>query len=119
MPMHGRIALVTTDPATRVLVPFIVSRAGYTVSALGPLEALGFLCENEADALILDVGPEQAASFVRLAGRCNWRGPTIVLSAGSAADTEIADIEANAFVQKPFGQEEIIAVIARFVPVSV
>ena len=47
------------------------------------------------------------------------RGPTIVLSAGSAADTEIADIEANAFVQKPFGQEEIIAVIARFVPVSV
>src|SRR2546429_589287 len=117
--MHGRIALVTTDRAIAVIVPLILGRAGYSVDALGPVEALGFLSEGEPDALILDLGLEQAACFVRLAGRCKWRGPTIVLSSQTRPDLETAAVDADVLVRKPFDPEEILAAITQLAPLPV
>ena len=116
--MHGRIALVTTDRASSGLVPLILAHTGYKVDVLGPVEALGFLCENAADALILDLSPEQAASFFRLACRCNWQGPTIVLSAETHEDLETRRIEAVAFIRKPFDPREIVAAVEHLVTVA-
>jgi DNA-binding response OmpR family regulator len=116
--MHGRIALVTTDRASRSLVPLILAHAGHKVDVFGPVEALGFLCENAADALILDLGPDQAASFVRLGCHCNWQGPTIVLSADSRTDLEAAAVEADAFVQKPFDPRELVAAVEHLMTVA-
>ena len=113
--MHGRIALVTTDQASSVLLPMILGRADYHVDPLSPVEALGFLCENAADALILDLSPEQAASFVRLARRCNWQGPTIMLSADTSDDLEAAAVEPDLFVRKPFDPRQIVAAVEQLV----
>jgi len=109
--MQGRVVLVSTDLAIRRIIPTVLSQTGYHVDLLSPMEALGFVCQHEADVVILDLGPDQAACFVRLAGRLKWRGPTIILSAGTRADLEMAELSADSFLRKPIDPEEIVTAL--------
>ena len=108
--MQGRLLLVSADPGVRRLVPLML--AGYDVASLDPLAALGALASACPDLVILDIGRD-AGCFVRLADRCRWHGPLIVL----AADVHPPlDVHANFFIRKPFAPKDILAAVARMMP---
>jgi DNA-binding NtrC family response regulator len=104
---HEAILLVEDEMALRSLIADILSRAGYTVMAASPDDALNIAGRNDLriDLLLTDMVMPKISGQV-LAVRCLELRPELKVLYMSGYAPEVLDqdgaLQQSAFVQKPF-----------------
>jgi DNA-binding response OmpR family regulator len=115
---RGDVLVVEDDPDLSALLEMIIADAGYPVRAAanGAL-ALARVEERMPAVVLLDMrmpvmnGWEFAREFRARHGRA---APIIVVTAAENARLRAAEIEADAWLEKPFELDEVLATVARF-----
>ncbi|MDD5370850.1 MAG: response regulator transcription factor [Anaerolineaceae bacterium] len=114
----GNILIVEDDPNIRKLVRVNLVKRGYTVSeAEDSHQAIARFQEEAVDLVLLDlVLPGLSGVDICLWIRARSDVPIIVLSARLEEDLKVAALDAGAddYVTKPFGQEELLALVRAF-----
>jgi len=113
----GRVLVVDDDESIRELVNMALSDEGYEVvmAAEGSL-ALELIRTRPPDLILLDMrmpdmdGGEFAEAYRQLPGQ---RAPLIVLTAARDAADRAAQLEADAFLPKPFDLQALLDVVGR------
>ena len=113
MTSPARILLVDDELSIqRALTPLLRSR-GYDVDVAGTgQEALRRFAEHQPDLIVLDLGlPDIEGTDVCRRVRESSSVPIIILSARGRETDKVAalDLEADDYVTKPFGPEELLA----------
>lgn len=114
-----RILIVDDDEGIRDLVTIALDAEGYEVmSARDGAVALHLLATSRPAAILLDMrmptmnGWEFARAYAQRPGP---RAPLIIMSAARDAAAHAAEVDADAFLAKPFDLTDLYACIARFV----
>jgi DNA-binding response OmpR family regulator len=113
----GDVLVVEDDPDLTALLEMILAGAGYAVrSAADGAQALLRVAERMPDIVLLDMcmpvmnGWVFAREFVARHGRA---APIVVVTAAEDARARAHDIGADAWLEKPFELEELLATVAR------
>jgi DNA-binding response OmpR family regulator len=113
-----RILVVDDDESIREFVEMALTDDGYEVAtAADGADALEVLKDFDAALILLDM---------RMAGMDGWsfaraykdlpdRAPILVLTAARDAAVSAAEIEADAFLAKPFELRQLLGLVARLV----
>jgi len=118
----GAVLVVDDDEAVRALAQWVVEKAGYrAVTASDGDEALRIYKAAPAQfsLVLLDLtmprvsGPEVAAGM-----RLIRPGVPVIMITGHCEDVMVAEAQAGVvdFLQKPFGPEQLRALLARYLP---
>lgn len=114
----ARVLIVDDEPQIRKFIDISLRSQGYaTLLAATAREGLTLLASKGADLVVLDLGlPDKDGNDVLKELRQWSRVPVIVLTVRSGEDEKVAllDAEANDYVTKPFGVEELMARIRAF-----
>jgi two-component system response regulator MprA len=111
------VLVVEDDRAILATVVEILTAEGYpTLPAAGGAEALSVLERVDASLVLLDmrmpgVDGWQVARRIREAGKSV---PIVVMTAAEQASRWAKEIRAEGHLAKPFGVEELLAVVRRF-----
>ena len=113
-----RVLVVDDDESIREFVEMALTDDGYDVAT----------ADDGASALevLKDFAPEVILLDMRMAGMDGWsfaraykelpdRAPILVLTAARDAALSAADIEADAFLAKPFELRDLLGLVARLV----
>jgi two-component system OmpR family response regulator len=113
--MTRRILVVEDDPQTRDLLTDILELADFEVAtAVDGQEALTILAQETPAAMLLDMRLPVVDGWA-VADRLHEQGrhvPTVVMAADNAERCR-ADIGADAWLQKPFDLETLLAEVMR------
>jgi len=111
------ILVIEDDPNLLLTIRMILEDAGYHVmTAMNGLEGLGIASSGLPKLIVLDMkmpvmdGWEFARHFYETHGRST---PILVLTAAEDARQRAAEIQAPAFLGKPFDVDEFLALIAK------
>ncbi len=114
------ILVVEDDPDLLGLVEMLLQDAGYRVrTAAHGLQALERVAEEMPGLILLDMrmpvmnGWEFAAEFRARHGRAC---PIVVVTAAENAQLRAREVEADAWLAKPFDLDDVLRMAARFVP---
>lgn len=114
----GSVLIVDDDDAVREIVQDILEEEGYRVLvASSPDTALSILATEDVALVLLDhimpSGTDATCQSIKhLDGR---RPPVVLFSATSDAAGVAATVGADAWLQKPFEIEELLAIVRRYV----
>ena len=115
MPNNRPVLVVDDDEAILELVEMALDLEGRTVvPARDGRQALALLDSVEPALILLDMrmpvmnGWQFVASYRRAAAR---PAPIVVMTAGKDAAATAAEIEADAYLGKPFDLEELLAIV--------
>ena len=118
MPAARRILIVDDDESIRDLVTMALGAEGYEVmGARDGAAALHILATSRPAVILLDMrmptmnGWEFAREYAQRPGP---RAPLIIMSAARDAAAHAAEVEADAFLAKPFDLTDLYTCIARF-----
>ena len=120
---HGvRVLVVDDDPDIGEFVSLALSDQGYDVeTARNGADALERIGEHPPDLILLDMrmpvmdGWEFARRYRERPG---FHAPIAVFTAARDAEERASEIAADASIAKPFGLDELIALVARLVPMD-
>jgi CheY-like chemotaxis protein len=119
-PRAKRILVVEDDPGVRDVLTETLEEEGYEVyPATNGAEGLMKLSEHPVDLVLLDMrtpvldGWGFARAFRAGPGP---HPPVVVISAATDAAQHAKEIDAAAFLAKPFSLEEAVALVRRYVP---
>ncbi len=115
------VLVIEDDSALRALVVLLLERGGYsTTTASNGREGLDRVDEAMPDLILLDMrmpvmsGPEFATAYQsRYAGE--RKAPIVVMTAAEHAASRAKEIGAQGFLAKPFMNNELLQVVARFI----
>jgi len=120
--MNKKVLVADDDPVVRILVSEFLSSKGYQVDTLDSGGAcLEYLKQEVPDVLLLDLlMPDMTGIEVLRTVRNDPRTsrlPIVMLSADTDTESVIStnDLSADAYVQKPFGMNEIISIMEQIV----
>ena len=118
IPGRASVLVVEDDADLAALVEMIVSDAGYAVrAARDGAEALARVEEEMPGLVLLDMrmpvmnGWEFAREFRARWGRA---APIVVVTAAEDARLRAQEVGADAWLEKPFEIEEVLAMVHRF-----
>ena len=118
--MTPAILVVEDDLDLLGLVEMLLQDAGYRVRTAGDgLQALARVAEEMPGLILLDMrmpvmsGWEFAHEFRARHGRAC---PVVVVTAAENAQLRAAEIEADAWLAKPFDLDDVLRMAARFLP---
>ncbi len=118
IPGRGGVLVVEDDADLAALLKMIVSDAGYPVRGAGDgAEALARVGEEMPQLVLLDMrmpvmnGWEFAREFRARWGRA---APIVVVTAAEDAGLRAREIEADAWLEKPFEIDDVLAMVRRF-----
>lgn len=114
------VLVIEDDSALRALVVLLLERGGYsTTTAANGREGLERVETAMPDLILLDMrmpvmsGAEFAAAYQsRYADQS--KAPIVVMTAAEHAASRAKEIGAQAFLAKPFMNNELLQVVARF-----
>jgi CheY-like chemotaxis protein len=116
----ARVLVVEDDPSIRQVVAFALGDEGHqVVEAADGRAALAAITRRHPDVILLDMtmpvmdGWEFAA---RYRARYDRRAPIIVLTAAQDAARRAGDVDAEAYVAKPFDLDTLVEQIAALAP---
>ena len=118
--MGGRILLIEDEGNIREAIGFILSRAGWEVQGHGNgATAIEAVTRTKPDIIILDIMLPGLSGFEILRALREDADlallPVLMLTAkGQNKDRKLAeDLGVNAFITKPFANNDVIACVAR------
>ena len=118
--MSASVLVVEDDLDLLGLVELLLQDAGHRVrTASNGVEALDRVAEEMPALILLDMrmpvmnGWEFAREFRARHGRAC---PIVVVTAAENARLRAAEIEAEGFLAKPFDLDDVLRMVARFVP---
>ncbi len=118
--MTPGILVVEDDPDLLGLVEMLLQDTGYRVRTAGHgLQALERVAEEMPGLILLDMrmpvmnGWEFAREFRARHGRAC---PIVVVTAAENAQLRAREVEADAWLAKPFDLDDVLRMVARFVP---
>ncbi len=118
--MTPGILVVEDDPDLLGLVEMLLQDAGHRVrTAAHGLQALERVAEEMPGLILLDMrmpvmnGWEFAREFRARHGRAC---PIVVVTAAENAQLRAREVEADAWLAKPFDLDDVLRMVARFVP---
>jgi CheY-like chemotaxis protein len=113
----GPILVVDDDDAIRDLMEMVLGDEGYEVVSVGSgPEALDRIHERRPELILLDMrmpgmnGWEFAEAYRRLPGP---HAPIVVVTAGRNPDQKARDVDAVAYLAKPFDLDELGSLVGR------
>jgi CheY-like chemotaxis protein len=113
----GRVLVVEDDPELRSLIELLLLDAGYrVVTARDGLEALERLAEHLPGVILLDMRMPRMDGWVfarEFRTRYGRSAPIVVVTAAEDARQRAAEIQADAFLGKPFELDELLRMVAR------
>ena len=115
--MSQHILIVDDDPDIRAVVVQCLLDDGFQVAtASNGREALDLIATDPPSALLLDMRMPvlDGWSVARALRGHDVRPPIIVMTAAQDARRWAAEIEADAYLSKPFDLDELVATVARF-----
>ena len=113
-----RILVVDDDESIREFVEMALTDDGYEVAtAADGAGALAVLEGFDASLILLDMrmAGMDGWSFAEAYKRIPGRAPILVLTAARDAAVSAAEIEADAFLAKPFELRQLLGLVARLV----
>ncbi len=116
--MPGLILVVDDDPDIRALVHMILEEEGYAVVAAGDgREALLQVQHQQPALILLDLNmPVMSGWELHAELRSRQIGvPVVYMTAAQRARTEAEQHGAQGFLAKPFGLNELLSTVERFV----
>ena len=119
-PPRNRVLIVDDDAAIRSIFQRLLEGAGYDVVAVSSgHEALRTLHDDPSIGLmLLDIDmPVMDGVAVRRAQRADPQIagiPTVIVSGARGVRTDLDDLEADAFLDKPVTRQDLLAVVARY-----
>ena len=118
-----RVLVVDDDPEIRRLVASLLTEAGYDAhTAIDGDHARRSSLALRPDLIILDIHVPDKAMALRFAQAyrdrvpAERRAPIIALSGASDLEETGQQLGASAFLAKPFGIEELLRVVTKFLP---
>jgi DNA-binding response OmpR family regulator len=111
---QGKIAVVDDDPMIRFLVQEYLKAAGFEVDAFdGGKAALAALANLQPNLVVLDLQMPEMNGFEVLQklrqDPITAAIPVLMLSANASEAQTIANVSANAYLEKPFQMQELLA----------
>jgi DNA-binding response OmpR family regulator len=113
-----RVLVVDDDESIRDFVEMALTDDGYVVAtAADGARALEVLKDFDAAVILLDMrmAGMDGWSFARAYKELPDRAPILVLTAARDAALSAADIEADAFLAKPFELRDLLGLVKRLV----
>ncbi len=122
-PVSGSVLVVDDEQGMREVLSYILSRAGYDVEACSSVaEALKLHKERSFDVTITDLRMPQSSGIdlLREVKSDDTNALVIVITAFSTWDSAVEAMRLGAFdyIKKPFDNDDIKAVVARAMEVS-
>ncbi len=114
----ARIVHIEDDPANRLLVRKLLSRAGHEVlEAADGIEGVRLACSSSPDLVLVDLNIPGLDGFevtLRLRGEAGLQGvPIVAITAEGDRDTSLA-VGCDGFLQKPIDARTFADTIARY-----
>ncbi|RLB60476.1 MAG: hybrid sensor histidine kinase/response regulator [Deltaproteobacteria bacterium] len=114
----ARIVHIEDDPANRLLVRKLLSRAGHEVlDAADGIEGVRLACSQQPDLVLVDLNIPGLDGFevtLRLRGEAALRGvPIVAITAEGDRDTSLA-VGCDGFLQKPIDARTFAETIGRY-----
>ena len=114
----ARIVHIEDDPANRLLVRKLLSRAGHEVlDAQDGIEGVRLVCSARPDLVLVDLNIPGLDGFevtLRLRGEAGLEGvPIVAITAEGDRDTSLA-VGCDGFLQKPIDARTFAATVARY-----
>ena len=114
----ARIVHIEDDPANRLLVRKLLTRAGYEVlEAEDGVSGVKLACQSNPDLVLVDLNIPGLDGFevtLRLRGEARLRGvPIVAITAEGDRDTSLS-VGCDGFLQKPIDAKTFAATIARY-----
>lgn len=114
----ARIVHIEDDPANRLLVRKLLTRAGYEVlDAADGISGVKLACQCEPDLVLVDLNIPGLDGFevtLRLRGEAALRGvPIVAITAEGDRDTSLS-VGCDGFLQKPIDAKTFAATIGRY-----
>ncbi len=114
----ARIVHIEDDPANRLLVRKLLSRAGHEVlDAPDGIEGVRLACSSNPDLVLVDLNIPGLDGFevtLRLRGEANLAGvPIVAITAEGDRDTSLA-VGCDGFLQKPIDARTFATTIAKY-----
>jgi signal transduction histidine kinase len=114
----ARIVHIEDDPANRLLVRKLLSRAGHEVlDAADGIEGVRLACSSQPDLVLVDLNIPGLDGFevtLRLRGEAGLRGvPIVAITAEGDRDTSLA-VGCDGFLQKPIDARTFAQTIGRY-----
>lgn len=116
--MPGLILVVDDDPDIRTLVHMVLEEEGYDVMAAGDgREALTRVQQRQPALILLDLNmPVMSGWELHEELRSRQIGvPVVYMTAAQRARSEAESHGAQGYLAKPFGLNELLATVERFV----
>lgn len=113
------VLIVDDDDAVRQVVQDILEEEGYRVlSASSADTALNMITGEDVALVLLDhlMGAGDASTRTAIARLDGRRPPIVLFSATTDAAAVAAAVGADAWLQKPFEIEELLAIVRRYAP---
>ena len=111
-----RILVIDDDPGIRRLIAFTLADEGYTVDEASEGDgALQLVEQHHPEIIVLDMQMPgvDGWEFAKLyRERYDRQAPIIVLTAAQDAARRREDIDAEAYVTKPFELDELVAAVS-------
>ncbi|MGZ3451486.1 MAG: response regulator [Polyangiales bacterium] len=117
-PKQATVLVVDDDDDLRTMVETILEDAGYVVRRAGDgVEALEQLAQmGRPDLILLDMRMPRMDGWElgrRVRSQYGREIPIVVMTAAEHAEKQAQEIDADAFVAKPFDIDNLLGVIAR------
>ena len=118
-----RVLVVDDDPAIRRLVAGLLVEQGYDAqTAIDGEHALRSAAALQPDLIILDIHVPETSLALRFADvyrhrvPAERRAPIIAMSGASDLQEIGQQLGASAFLEKPFDVDELLRIVAKFLP---
>lgn len=122
MNMGKHIFIIDDDVAILEVIQIILKDAGYTTTVVGDGDILKRISSERPDLILLDIwmsgldGTKIAQTLKQNESTASI--PIIMISANNEGARLAKRSGADGFIAKPFGIDELLSVVARFLPDS-
>jgi two-component system chemotaxis response regulator CheY len=112
----ARVLVIDDDPTIRQVVAFALADEGHEVAeAADGQAALAAIARRHPDVILLDMkmpGMDGWVFVERYRARYGRRAPIVVLTAAPDAARRGAEVEAEAYLAKPFDLDALVELVA-------